>query len=221
MNNKIKIGVLTKENTTYTQGGDETLLKIKDNVTASKNQLLRDFMHNTDAQYFLLYNTNSELRVRFYNELIKKAEEYINAINSTGICFFAGILIPKTTLDYGDIKINVGTGDNQKVTFEVFTRTAINTIGYLDVRLQDTLCSQDYAIRLGYTKHYPTRASKTTPWLFDIEHNNTQYAKQVLDTYVSGWYQYKHGVAPWEQFTGNIDDLKPLLKEIKNGSTTV
>jgi hypothetical protein len=218
MNNNIKIGVLVKEQTTYTQGGDETVLKIKDNITASKNQLLRDFMHNTDAQYFLLYNTNSELRIRFYNELVKKVDEYVKAVESTGINYFTGIVVPRVTLDYGDSKINIGTGREQKITFEFITRKAIETIGYLDVRLQDTLCAQDYAIRLGYTKLYPVRTNKTAPWLFDIDHSNTQYAKQTLDTLVSGWYQYKHGTPPWEEFVGNIDDLKPLLKEIKNGT---
>jgi hypothetical protein len=218
MNNSIAIGVLVKENTTYKQEGDETVLLIKDNITASKNQLLRKFMHDTDAEYFVLYNTNSELRIRAYNELIKCANEYVNAINSTGINFFAGITIPIVTLDYGEIKINIGNGNEQKITFEVFTRKAIEAVGYLDVRMQDTLCTQDYAIRLGSTKYYPAITTKTTPWLFDINHNNTQYAKQTLDTYASGWYQYKHGVLPWEQFGDDIENLKPLLKEIKNGT---
>jgi hypothetical protein len=220
MNNNYKIGVLTKEHTTYRCEGDETTLIIKHNVTASKNQLLRQFVHNTDADYFVLYNTNSELRIRSHNELIKTAENYISAIVNTGINYFAGIIVPKVTLDYGDIKINIGTGSEQKVTFEVLTRKAIEAIGYLDVRLQDTLCTQDYAIRLGATKYYPARTSKVMPWLFDIDHNNTQYAVQTLDTHGSGWYQYKHGSLPWDQFIGNIDDLKPLLKEIKNGAST-
>ena len=219
MNNTFKLGVLVKENTTYKQENDESVITIGNNITVTKNQLLRNFVHNTDAQYFVLYNTNSELRIRAYEELIKKSNEYVKAIEDTGINFFAGILVPKVTLDYGDTKINIGTGEAQKTTYEVFTRKAIETAGYLDVRLQDTLCTQDYAIRLGYTKLYPVRTSKMMPWLFDVPHDNTQFAKQTLDTQASGWYQYKHGVLPWDQFTGNIDDLKPLLKEIKNGAS--
>jgi hypothetical protein len=217
MNNTLKIGVLVKEHTTYKQENDETVVIIDNNITATKNRILRNFMHNTDAEYFVLYNTNSELRIRAYKELLKRCDEYVKTVEDTGINFFTGILVPKVTLDYGNTKINIGIGDTQKTTYEVFTRKAIEAIGYLDVRLQDTLCTQDYAIRLGYTKMYPARANKMSPWLFDIPHDNTQFAKQTLDTHVSGWYQYKHGVLPWDQFTGSIEDLKPILKEIKNG----
>jgi hypothetical protein len=220
MNNNFTINVLVKEHTNYKQVIDENIVSIKSNITANKNQILRHFINNTDKEYCLIYNTNSELRTYTYDELLDVTNSYIAATLNTGINFFTGIITPNVTLDYGDVKLNIGTGSEQKIILEFFTRKAINAIGYLDVRLQDTLCAQDYAIRLGATKHYPARAAKTAPWLFDIVHNTTQYAKQVLDTYASGWYQYKHGTLPWEQFTANIEDLKPNLKEIKNGANT-
>jgi hypothetical protein len=217
MNNNISVGVIVKKNTTYIQGNGELIVQAKENITASKNQILREFVHNTDSEYFVIYNTNSELRVLLSSELITLADDYVKAINNTGINYFTGILTPKTTIDYGPVKINIGTGEEQKIILEVFTRTAIKAIGYLDTRLQDTLCSKDYAIRLGSTRYYPSRVTKTHPWLFDIVHSTSTAAKQTLDTFASGWYKYKHDVLPWEQFGSDLETLKPQLKEIKNG----
>lgn len=217
MNNKAAIGVLVKPTQTYTFSDNFLVKKIDTNITASKNQILRKFVQDTDAEYFVLYNTNNELRTLTSEELHVKVDEYVKAINSTGINFFTGILTPKTTIDYGDVKVNIGTGEEQKVIIEVFTRTAIKSIGYLDVRLQDTLCAQDYAIRLGSTKHYPSRTPKTTPWLFDITHTSQTVAKQTLDPHACGWYQYKHNTLPWEQLVADFELIKPQLKEIKNG----
>jgi hypothetical protein len=217
MNNKIAIGILVKPHTILESTDDFYIKTIGSNITATKNQILRYFIQNTEAEYFVLYSHNSELRTLTYDELTLKVDEYVKAIENTGINYFTGILTPKTTIDYGPVKINIGTGEDQKVILEVFTRAAIKAVGYLDVRFQETLCSQDYAIRLGATKFYPSRAAKTQPWLFDIVHSNNTVAKQTLDTHSSGWYQYKHSALPWEQFGGNIETLKPQLKEIKNG----
>lgn len=219
MNNKIAIGVLVKPSQTHTYIDDFLTVKICNNITASKNLILRKFIQDTEAEYFVLYNTNNELRSLTSEELQKKADEYVKAITSTGINFFTGILTPKTTIDYGDIKVNIGTGEEQKVIIEVFTRAAIKSVGYLDARLQDTLCVQDYAIRLGNTKYYPSRTPKTSPWLFDVVHNTQTVAKQTLDTHACGWYQYKHNALPWEQLVADFELLKPQLKEIKNGIT--
>ena len=217
MNNKTAIGILVKSTQASIFSDNFLTIKIGTNVTASKNQILRKFIQDTEAEYLVLYNTNSELRTLTSDELQIKADEYVKAIISTGINFFTGILIPKTTIDYGDVKVNIGTGEEQKVIIEVFTRTAIKSVGYLDVRLQDTLCAQDYAIRLGNTKYYPSRTPKTAPWLFDITHATQTVAKQALDTHACGWYQYKHNTLPWEQLIADFELLKPQLKEIKNG----
>jgi hypothetical protein len=69
MNNNFTINVLVKEHTNYKQVIDENIVSIKSNITANKNQILRHFINNTDKEYCLIYNTNSELRTYTYDEL--------------------------------------------------------------------------------------------------------------------------------------------------------
>jgi hypothetical protein len=218
MNNQIAIGIITKPSLQNEEEPGIFFSSIGKNVTATKNSFLRRFIDNEQYQYFVIYNTNNELPPLSVNSLRIVAEQYVNTIISTGINYLTGPLKTGTVIDYGSVKINVSNGSEQKVVLEVFTRQAIDKIGYLDVRLNDSLCSMDYAIRLGSTNLYPSSIDKTTPWLFDIVQKDDKVAKQTLEMYSSGWYKYKYNVLPWDQLIPSIDDLKPQLKEIKNGN---
>jgi hypothetical protein len=226
MSKKIAIGYLSSRGTISSNITELPIIakNISINITADKNSLLRSFMHTEfafsdgihKADYFILYNTKSELKQLSYDEIINLSKKYVNAIEETGIQYFTGYLESKYIIDYGNTQINVSHGEEQKVILEVLSRKAVESVGYLDVRFQDTLCSMDYAIRLGGTKYYPSRTFKAQPWLIDIVQGDSKIAKQVIDTHMAGWYKYKHESLPWEQQGGNLVNLKKELKEIKN-----
>jgi len=179
----------------------------------SKNNHLREFVHNSTSEYVLLYNSKLSLSE---NELEKITQKYIEGVLGTGIHFFVGVISPITIIDYGKLKLSVGSIVTQNININFFTRKALLANGYLDTRFTDNCQVTDYAHRLSVHKLYPQLSKETLPWVFDVDHGVlSQDTGHIFDNVSASWYQYKHQSHPLNLKLDEITNLTPALKSLK------
>lgn len=187
--------------------------------TSQKNSFLRSFMHETKYEYAVLYNNKTELRVLSEQEIEAYARSCIDILKVTGIQYLTGKLQPVTSIDYGTVKIDVSTLNEQKIILEFISRKAITEIGYFDVRFTDNCSVGDYAYRLSKTSLYPDLNNDKTPWLFGTSVDGvTGVAKHIYDEISAGWFQYKYQTVPHIKAQDSFDNLKDILKAHKKAN---
>lgn len=181
--------------------------------TSQKNAFLRDFVHNTNFEYAVMYNSKTELPVLAEHEIEEFVEQCIETGKVTGIHYLTGNLAPVTSIDYGAVKIDVGSINDQKVIIEFLTRRAISEVGYFDVRFTDNCCVGDYAYRASRSKLYPELDESKLPWLFSVSGRSSYgVAKHVYEELSAGWFQYKYQTVPHLKERDSFDNLKDILK---------
>ena len=187
--------------------------------TSQKNSFLRSLMHDTDFDYAILYNNKTELRALSERETEEYAQNCVNVLKATGIHYLTGKLQPVTSIDYGTVKIDVGTLNEQKIILEFISRKAIAEIGYFDVRFTDNCSVGDYAYRLSKTSLYPDLNIDKAPWVFGTSVDSiTGVAKHVYDEISAGWFQYKYQAVPHIKAQDSFDNLKDILKVHKKAN---
>jgi len=182
-----------------------------ENLTQLKNEALRKG-YVGEYGVNVLWCPDKKITEQSLTDVINLISEYQRVMKITNIPYFVGDLKAVTTIDYGDAKIDIGTGMGQKLILEVIERRAIEVVGYFDVRLKDFTSSIDYTHRLAKKKLMPVSGFKATPWMFDINHQKIIIDKPNIDEYSSQWFLYKYESLPWEE---NVGELKILTEELK------
>ena len=187
--------------------------------TSQKNSFLRNFMHETEHEYAVLYNNKTELRTLSEQEIEEYAQSCVDVLKATSIHYLTGKLQPVTSIDYGIVKIDVSTLNEQKIILEFISRKAIAEIGYFDVRFTDNCSVGDYAYRLSKTSLYPDLYIDKIPWVFGTSMDDvTGAAKHVYDEISAGWFQYKYQTVPHIKAQDSFDNLKVVLKTHKKAN---
>lgn len=188
--------------------------------TSQKNAFLRNFVHNADLEYVVMYNFKTELPVLTTKEIDSFVDRCIETCKVTGIHYLAGNLTPVTSIDYGTVTIDVSTINEQKIVIEFLTRRAILEVGYFDARFTDNCSVGDYAYRLSKTNLYPKLDEIKLPWLFGVSgcSSSNGVAKHIYDELSAGWFQYKYQTVPHLKEQNSFDNLKDALKEHKRAN---
>jgi hypothetical protein len=187
--------------------------------TSQKNSFLRSFMYDTNFEYAILYNNKTELRTLSEQEIEEYVQSCISVIQATGIQYLTGKLQPVTSIDYGAVKIDVSTINEQKIVLEFISRKTITEIGYFDVRFTDNCSVGDYAYRLSKTSLYPDLSVDKIPWVFGVSTDIiTGVARHVYDELSAGWFQYKYQTVPHIKAQDSFDNLKSILKAHKKAN---
>jgi hypothetical protein len=183
---------------------------------AEKNSYMREFMQKSDKEYIMLYNTRTEASNHTDEDIELLIQDYAAACRVTGIHYLTGTISPVTVIDYGNVRLRVGSITEQKINIEFITKDSIRRCGYFDIRFTDNCQCADYAQRLSVHMMYPELSSNFLPWLFDVESNKLNIkAAHVFNEQSTSWYQYKYQNNPLALKLDEVANLSPLLKKIK------